>query len=105
MSTYNVKYFFDFIGKSPAIRLAGFTTVGFFFFGWISYKFWEQHLKDDFERDKENARNIIRAEKAEKKAEDVSREFLDYVKFKAREKDSMLLDNKRFIDELKKQKR
>ncbi len=102
--TQNFKYFFTFISKSPAVRLAGFTTIGFLFFGWISYCFWKQHLLDDVDIKNESKQKDIRIIEAEKARQQIAVDYLNYVKQTTRRNDSIALDNQRFIEELKRRK-
>ncbi|WP_298220801.1 hypothetical protein [Flavobacterium sp.] len=99
------QWFFTFIGKSAQTRLIGFTTATIIFLSLIAYSQWKQHLSDDKETIKNLKEEISRLTKSvqykDEKYNELSVDFINYVKDVTKRNDSIAEDNQKFLNELR----
>lgn len=102
----NFQSFFTFIGKNAQTRLVGWTTATILFLGVVVYSQWNQHLQDDKKiLDSKNAeidRLIKSGNYKDERYNQLSTDYLDYIKTVTQRNDSIAADNQRFLNELKK---
>lgn len=102
------QWFFTFIGKNAQTRLIGFTTGAIILLSIIAYSQWKQHLNDDLEAKKSLKEEISRLTESiqykEEKYNELSADFIDYVKGVTQRNDSIARDNQNFLNELRQKK-
>jgi len=102
------QWFFTFIGKNAQTRLIGFTTGAIILLLIIAYSQWKQHLNDDLEAKKALKEEIQRLTESvrykDEKYNELSADFINYVKGVTQRNDSIARDNQNFLNELRQKK-